>query len=185
MGKLVLAIIAVIVVQLAFTAYMASDGSGGRVTSRDIAASVSNANPVTVSPDSTRLIDPIKSTVPLAAVTADTESRIGSSATNALNIANVDLQRASEVPDRRAGKQDQLRQSRPESRRPLVRFASVARSENEVRREYFGSLVVERRFGLYNSRSKNISKFDVGRQYFGRMVVEITSNIKARSVAKT
>ncbi|MGI8813626.1 MAG: hypothetical protein ACR2IH_14015 [Pyrinomonadaceae bacterium] len=170
MGKFVLGILAVFVLQIAFGIYISNQSTA------DLAATAVRSNITNVS-NSLRAIDELAGSDAQqnpAATRSETQPR--PIAADDSTDANIDVD--NETPNRFAGIKDRRQNAVVRVRQPVERY-QVQGTRASVEREYFGSMVVERRFGRSGERPTHFSG-DITRQYFGRMMVERRSTISLK-----
>jgi len=174
MRKFILGIISVILLQIAFGIYFANDASLGR--GPEITESSPNAGALPVAPVLDRMKDSGNVEESPIAVTTD----IGSE-----NVA-IEPRRAGGQPSRHAGMPNLGSRAKVFTRKPMAAY-NLRAIQPRVQREYFGSMVVERSFGISTSRIKN-GTANVRKQFFGKMMVErrfeISSN-RTTNISKT
>ena len=174
MGKLVLGIMAVILVQISFVLYMSNDGEA--VTT----ASVGSAAAETVTSDGgpdlvLNRTDDGESVTAFPAPATDGGHRTHSRPTTARNTF-ADQLRVQGFSGRGA-RREQVQRTDVHQRRSSEYAAFSVRPESDVQKQFFGKMVVERKYAVSANRMDRAPKSRVQREIFGRMMVERTFEI--------
>jgi hypothetical protein len=152
MGKLVVGIIAVIFFQIAFIAYMKSDGPADTATRPPVNTNTDDTNVYLGKMD-----DRNEVAVPAAPETSSVDSQNGLRREKVRNFAAISSRRERDEPARRSEKQNSRPSTRvylPQPSKPYV----FARPGSRVQQQSFGRMVVERRSELSDNQTKNIPK---------------------------
>ena len=164
MGKLVLGIVAVIFLQIAFSIYLAMD-SGNETAVDAVRSSRAGTN---INPDTrVALSDDSHSSNRAADRTADLRGQQRSV------DESVRVKSAERYTMRTAigGKQKRRPYLFVDARVPALRAAGPS-NEPQIKREYFGSTIVEIRFEVSDNRGEKTPRSKVRREVFGKMTVE-------------
>jgi hypothetical protein len=161
MGKLILGIGVVILLQISFSIYMAI---GERADTSSTAMWDTHIRPESG----------LNSTAPLD------DERFSESAPSANSGLSPELSDTKFEAPTRQWVRARMRQPRAERRdrfamrrRPVGRRSeALASIEPLVRREFFGGMMVETRYEVPSNRGRNISRPKSRREVFGRMIVE-------------
>ena len=147
MGKSILGILAVIVLQIAFIIYITLD------TPVDVTVSAVDTNAGAANYDLSILNDLNQATVSgdSAAVTIDSQPAPSSKKVKAVTVVN--LRKIRHTPS-----QNQRLSARAVSYQPRESDALRPEFGSYVRREFFGNWVVEITYGISNERAKHISR---------------------------
>lgn len=166
MGRLIFAIVAVAAVQIAFSVYMSYQSTADptkaavitNVPQRNAASNAANGPNISEEP---------------APVTANNDIDI--SPVEADKVGLIESRRSAEVLAQRAEPRERRSPAAAALRPSFIGYRENA-DRASIERQYFGRMVVERRFWPAKSRANDSSAY-VRRQVFGRMVVERTFGI--------